>query len=98
MLVWFSTDHSQPQKGGGGGGGGEEGEGIRGRGGTLKQEKGWNVEAEEGLGKGWNVEAVASSFLPSFLPPRWPCGYGVRLESRRSGVRIPLATKLLDTR
>ena len=24
-------------------------------------------------------------------PPRWPCGSGVRLESRKSRVRIPLA-------
>ena len=29
---------------------------------------------------------------PSLLQPRWPSGYGVRLESGRSRVRIPLAT------
>ena len=35
---------------------------------------------------------------PFTLPPRWPCGYGVRLESGRSRVRIPLAPEFLGGR
>ena len=29
----------------------------------------------------------------TFVPPRWPSGQGIRLESGRSGVRIDLATE-----
>ena len=31
------------------------------------------------------------SFLKSTPPPHWPSGYGIRLDGKRSRVRIPLA-------
>ena len=38
------------------------------------------------------VIVVVGCVLLASRPPRWPSRYGVRLESGRSGVRIPLAT------
>ena len=41
---------------------------------------------------GQNSERLINTHVLPSGPPRWPSGYGVRLESERSGVRIPLAT------